>query len=222
MARTIFKYLREEKTYRTPIIMQERKKGQRVHENDYLTQTELARGLEISQQTLDRAENGKPISVKTLLAYHRYFDVPYETLLGESTALDSENVDISMALGLTDETINSIRRITRDEVSRAMLNLFFSNEANTVLFFNSIANYTHTLSLNSQYKNDEYIRMMITNTLINFLTSFDKTQSRELIELIDKYENIKSEMQNDSEELAKDAEGFQKMREDEYKEEQDK
>lgn len=64
--------------------------------------------------------------------------------------------------------------------------------------------------------------MMITNTLINFLTSFDKTQSRELIELIDKHENIKFEMQNDPEELAKDSEVFQKMMEEEHKEEQDK
>lgn len=218
MSRNIFKYLREEHTQRTKEITEKRKKGQRVHEHEYLTQTELAKELHISQQTLERAENDNPISMRTLLAYHTYFDVPYETLLGESKSLTRENVDISTELGLSDEAIKSIKKISENEITKAMLNLFFSNEANTMSLFNSLANYTHTLNLNSQYKNNDIIKMMITDTLINYLTSFDKSHSRELIDLVDEFENIKSKMENDLEEIEKNYDAFQKMREAEYEE----
>ncbi len=107
----------------------------------------------ISQSAIDRAEKGKSIAMSTLIAYKEHFDVPYEALLGESEALEYENVNISMELGLTDEAIATIKKIKESPVAIEMLNIFLSKESESTMFFERLAKHISDLYGNHDYKN---------------------------------------------------------------------
>lgn len=136
MTRNIFERLRMEKTERPAV---ERGVGKKVDISKWLTQTELAKKLNISQQTVAKAESGEEPSLNTIKAYHNHFNVPYNTLLGESDSLLEENVKINQELGLSDESIAVIKGMSNK--SLAMLNAFLSLDSETINFFSYMADF---------------------------------------------------------------------------------
>lgn len=70
------------------------------------TQRELAKKLNISHVSIGQYESGeRNLTVKALSAYHRFFDVSYEYLLGESNSKKTVNIKVQKELGLSDEAI---------------------------------------------------------------------------------------------------------------------
>lgn len=70
------------------------------------TQRELAKKLNISHVSIGQYESGvRSLTVKALSAYHRFFDVSYEYLLGESDSKKNVNLKVQKELGLSDEAI---------------------------------------------------------------------------------------------------------------------
>lgn len=136
MIRNIFKRLRMEETDRGTI---ERGVGKKSGINKWLTQKELSKILNISQQTVAKAECGEEPSLNTVKVYHNHFKVPYNTLLGESDSLLEENVKINQELGLSDECIAVIKSMSNK--SLAMLNAFLSLNSETTNFFSYMADF---------------------------------------------------------------------------------
>ncbi len=128
--------LRLERTKRSRI---ERGVGKKVDIPKYLTQKELAKKLCISQQTVAKAESGDEPSLNTIRAYHDYFKVPYNTLLGESSSLVEQNVKINQELGLSDECISTIKNMSYKSLT--MLNAFMSLNSETNNFFSYMADF---------------------------------------------------------------------------------
>lgn len=129
MSANIYEKLRLEKS---PMNIEVDKKLKKA-----LTQTQLADALNISQQSVSKVERGISPSLDTVKAYHKYFGVPYSTLLGESDALTESNVNLNMELRLTDESIKTIKNMSN--ISIEMLNIFLSYNSKTNLFFSSLA-----------------------------------------------------------------------------------
>lgn len=123
MSDNIFKRLRLEKTER--IVM--RGEGKKIEVPKPLTTTQLAKELNLSQSTVDNAENGKIPSLFTVSAYHDYFNVPYSTLLGETDTEELDNIKINKEYGLTDKTLATIKNLS--PIARSMLNVFLSNSS---------------------------------------------------------------------------------------------
>lgn len=76
------------------------------------TQDMLAKLIHINKPQISELENGKrPPSMNELKAYSRFFKVPMEYLLGESNSKYYENIPINKTLGLTDNSIEQIKKI---------------------------------------------------------------------------------------------------------------
>ena len=129
-----------------------------------LTQTELGEKIGLNQQTVSKAEKGYPPSFETIKAYHDYFKVPYETLLGESEAMEVQNVSISKETGLSDEAINNLRNLSPRSLT--LLDKILSNEF-IDMQLDSLFNYVYSMDrhlqkkghseLDSNYKMIQYI-----------------------------------------------------------------
>ncbi len=199
-------------------------RGHNVYEEKYYTQAELARRMGIEKSTVDRAENIESylkksksknkresgISIYTLKRYHEYFDVPYETLLGESDALKRENVDISSELGLTDEAIDTIKKVTGVEginyskASRLMFNAFIGNEIMTPMFFDNLARdmaKLHQLRIGEYYSNKidtneftasniEFVEYKISKSILNYVRQLSQNQLNEIANAVDDYSEM--------------------------------
>ena len=158
MADNIFKQLRLERTEETVM----RGEGKSIEVKRPYTGTRLAKELNISQTTLDNVENGKSPSLAVVEAYHKYFKIPYSTLLGETSIEDINNFNINMELGLTDASIATIKGM--NPISLAMLNAFLSKEEDTIYFLGNLAenvySMTEYLIQNGNDKSDpKYIKM---------------------------------------------------------------
>ncbi len=206
-----YQYLREEKTERVNL---KRGRGHNVYEKSYLTQTELAREMFISQSAVDRAEKGQSIAMSTLIAYKEYFDVPYEALLGESKAFEYENVNISMELGLTDESIATIKKMKDSPVAMEMLNTFLSKDIETVMYLEGLArsiknlygeldfkNYIKEHRLQTQPSNLQIklLEFQIQENLLLYLNKLDDTQIKQIQhkvehQQVDEYISFESEL----------------------------
>ena len=79
-----------------------------------------------------------------LEAYHNYFNIPYSTLLGETSIDDLENFNVNMELGLTDASIATIKGM--QPIALAMLNAFLSKEADTTYFFGNLAEQVYSMT----------------------------------------------------------------------------
>lgn len=76
------------------------------------TQDLLAKQIYIQKPQISELENGKRLpSINELKAYSRFFNVPMEYLLGESDSKEYENIFINKNFGLTDNSIEQIRKI---------------------------------------------------------------------------------------------------------------
>lgn len=92
-----FKKLRMEKN---PSIME-----------DFKTK-DLAKEIGIAAPKISELENNRRTpSLSELKAYHEYFNVPYEYLLGENNSRYYENMTLSDELGLTGDSIQHLKQI---------------------------------------------------------------------------------------------------------------
>lgn len=83
-----------------------------VENGKELTQKQLSKKIGISQKRISNLENGKEPSISEMKAYHDFFNVPYEYLLGELGATRyHENLRIGKELGLSDKAINNIQKM---------------------------------------------------------------------------------------------------------------
>lgn len=140
MEDNIFKRLRLERTEETVM----RGKGKTLEHKRPYSGTKLSEELHISQTTLDNVENGKSLSLGVLEAYHNYFNIPYSTLLGETSIENLENFNVNMELGLTDASIATIKGM--QPIALAMLNAFLSKEADTIYFFGNLAEQVYSMT----------------------------------------------------------------------------
>lgn len=74
---------------------------------------DLSKKLGIAAPKISELEHGRTASLSELQAYHKYFNVPYEYLLGESNSRYYENMALSEELGLTGESIEHLKRTNR-------------------------------------------------------------------------------------------------------------
>lgn len=74
---------------------------------------DLSKNLGIAAPKISELEHGRAVSLSELQAYHKYFNVPYEYLLGESNSRYYENMALSEELGLTGESIEHLKRTNK-------------------------------------------------------------------------------------------------------------
>ena len=101
---------------------------------------DLAKELGIAAPKISELENGKrKASLSELQAYHNYFNVPYEYLLGESKSRHYENMVVSDEIGLSSESIETIKKIKENPTYRRILNISTSKlntmAIHTTLYF---------------------------------------------------------------------------------------
>ncbi|MCB6547090.1 helix-turn-helix domain-containing protein [Blautia glucerasea] len=75
---------------------------------------DLAKDLGIPAPKISELENNKrSASLTELKAYHKYFNVPYEYLLGENDSRYYQNMALSDELGLNGTSIEYLKRLTK-------------------------------------------------------------------------------------------------------------
>lgn len=75
------------------------------------TQDMLSKQIHIQKPQISELENGKRLpSINELKAYSRFFNVPMEYLLGESNSKCYENIFLNNTFGLTDGSIEQIKK----------------------------------------------------------------------------------------------------------------
>lgn len=187
MEENIFKWLRLNKTEETL----SRREGKTVEIKRPFSTTKLAKELHISQSTLDKAENDKSLSLSTVEAYHNYFHVPYSALMGEMDILDTNNLNINKELGLSDNSISSIKGLS--PIALAMLNIFIDKGNDLETFLYSLANITFSirscLKQNGNNKNAiEYqnLRIKAANLFMEYMHLFTFKDFRKVLQKIEK------------------------------------
>lgn len=81
----------------------------RLRTDKGLTQKELAKALNIVHSTISDIEKSKnPPTIEQLQAYHKYFGVSYEYLLGETKA---QSLDIQMICEYTGLSENAVEKL---------------------------------------------------------------------------------------------------------------
>lgn len=81
----------------------------RLRTDKGLTQKELAKALNIVHSTISDIEKSKnPPTIEQLQAYHKYFNVSYEYLLGETKA---QSLDIQMICEYTGLSENAVEKL---------------------------------------------------------------------------------------------------------------
>lgn len=71
---------------------------------------DLSKELGIAPPKISELEHGRAASLSELQAYHKFFNVPYEYLLGESKSRYYENMALSEELGLTGGAIEHLKQ----------------------------------------------------------------------------------------------------------------
>lgn len=75
---------------------------------------DLAKDLGIPAPKISELENNKrSASLTELKAYHKYFNAPYEYLLGENDSRYYQNMALSDELGLSGTSIEHLKRLTK-------------------------------------------------------------------------------------------------------------
>lgn len=83
---------------------------------------DLSGKLGIAAPKISELEHGRRASLTELQAYHHYFNVPYEYLLGEKDSRYYECMVASSDLGLSGEAIKEIQRITQNKTLARIIN----------------------------------------------------------------------------------------------------
>lgn len=151
-----------------------------------LTQAELGKELNIALSSIQNYENiNKPRipEAKLLLKIAKYYDVSLEYLLDdELNNRKQENIEIGKELGLTDETIENIKKIN-DEGLNNILNLFISKNE----FMQIVEKY------NLYYKSTFYLNNILTlkelDNQIEFCNQYNRQLSIEESNIIEYFKN---------------------------------
>lgn len=72
---------------------------------------DLSKDLGIAAPKISELEHGRAASLSELQAYHKFFNAPYEYLLGESNSRYYENMALSEELGLTGESLEHLKKL---------------------------------------------------------------------------------------------------------------
>ncbi|MEF2877348.1 MAG: helix-turn-helix transcriptional regulator [Blautia sp.] len=112
---------------------------------------ELAKELGIAAPKISELENNRRrASLSELQAYHKYFNVPYEYLLGENNSRYYENMVTSKELGLSGEAIKTIQELTQNKTYARLLNIIIEKYISALLF--EVSNGTAYMDLfNTRY-----------------------------------------------------------------------
>ena len=191
MEENIFKWLRLNRTEETV----SRREGKTVKVKKPYSTTKLAQELHISQSTVDKAENDISLSLSTVKAYHNY-------LLGEMDILDTNNLKINEELGLSNNSISSIKELS--PIALAMLDVFIGKGKDTEAFLYSLANITFSirncLKRNGNNKNDiEYqdMRKKAANLFMDYMHLFSFKDFRKTLQQIEKQQNeLEKQLEN--------------------------
>ena len=197
MSDNIFKKLRLEKTEKTVM----RGEGKKIAVKKPLTTTELAKELNISQATVDNAENGILKSLSTVIAYHDYFNIPYSTLMEESESESIDNIHINMELGLSDNSISTIKSLS--PISLAMLNSFLGKGEYAELFFYNLADIifsmTEQLKENGYNKNENgylQLRQQATHLFTDYMKTISFKDLGKILLQLEHQQNLIDEIKN--------------------------
>lgn len=106
-----------------------------LREREKLTQKELAEKLHMVHSTISDIEHSKnPPTIEQLQAYHDFFHVSYEYLLGETDVTQTNLQDICEYTGLSEEAIEWLREYgKRQIVGNVLSELFTSDQFNDVI-----------------------------------------------------------------------------------------
>jgi len=119
---------------------------------------DLSKNLGIAAPKISELEHGKrTASLSELQAYHKFFNVPYEYLLGENDSRNYENMPTSSETGLSSEAIEKIKKITQNDTLKQILNIFLEKYMHSLLF--EISKGTQYMEmLNTRYIMDKNAR----------------------------------------------------------------
>lgn len=142
---------------------------------------ELGKQLGISRATVGRIENGETDPKEPVLRkYCEIFNVTMEYLTGTQSTVEMENNAYLKSLGITDDTyktLKKIREISTDTNNlSAVVNAFFSNEEQAVLFFQNVLNFLQTEYYYQQSgQNDKRIpRELLIRTIEDYINNVVK------------------------------------------------
>lgn len=133
---------------------------------------DLSKELGISRPKISELEHGRAASLSELQAYHKYFDVPYEYLLGENDSRHYENMAISDELGLSSEAIKTIKKITQNDTLKRLLNIFIEKYMYKLL--DNISDGVYYMEIYNE--NFESGHATVNENLTNYNKSLNETQ----------------------------------------------
>lgn len=120
--------------------------------NKRLTDTILARTLNITRQTYKKYENGESdISLNVVLTLSKLYNVSSDYILGLSDVKHMENDNINERIGLDDISIETLSKYKNDEELIKFINFLIAN-----LNFNS----DKSLRTNDNYSRESIIRLL--------------------------------------------------------------
>ena len=82
-----------------------------------INQQEIADFIGVKRQTIAQWKDGKTVpDIYNFQKLAEFFEMPYDYLLGDTNSRAKENIDISNALGLTDEAIETLKYWAKESV----------------------------------------------------------------------------------------------------------
>lgn len=163
--------------------------GKRIREQRKkkgMSQVDLSHMLRVNDSTISKYENGDAsVPLDTLITIADIFDVSVDYLLGRSESAAIENYAIGHELGLTDETIETLKYIKQisDEYRNyiKLINAFLSDRSDTYNFFEQLFAFAIMQHLNG-YINSEQLPQIIVENIENHIKKFVMPQIYDLIQ----------------------------------------
>ena len=82
-----------------------------------INQQEIADFIGVKRQTIAQWKDGKTApDIYNFQKLIEFFDIPYEYLLGDTDSRAKENIDVSNTLGLSDESIETLKNWVRESI----------------------------------------------------------------------------------------------------------
>ena len=137
---------------------------------------DLSKELGISRPKISELEHGRTASLSELQAYHKFFNVPYEYLLGENDSRHYKNMAVSKEIGLSSEAIERIKKITQNKTLKRILNIFIEKYMYKLLL--NISDGTYYMEIyNENIKNN---LAATRESFANYKQSLNQTQDKTL------------------------------------------
>ena len=154
---------------------------------------QLSLDLGISAPKISELEHGRKASLTELQAYHNYFKVPYEYLLGEVDSPHYEYMVASKDLGLNGESLKTLRTLTKNPTYARILNSFIKKYLQQILSEISIGTqYMELVTatvLNNEHESRQKISEEAENKAMQVLQDITN-QTGEIIRMISGNDNI--------------------------------